>query len=62
MGIEDAVLAGKRAGRTLREIAVELYGRERVEADWHADSAMRAKLRRRLYRAEARAGAGPAAA
>ena len=31
-------LAGRRAGKSLREIAVDLYGRERVDADWRADS------------------------
>ena len=38
--------AGLRAGKPLREIAVDLYGREQVDADWHADRAMRSKLRR----------------
>ena len=47
-------LAGRRAGKSLREIAIGLWGRERVEADWHADGGMRAKLRRLLRRAEAR--------
>ena len=55
----DAVLAGSRAGKSLRELAVDLYGREQVDADWHPDSWMRAKLRRLLCRAEARAAAGP---
>ena len=56
---EAVAAAGRRAGKPLREIAVELYGRERVEACWHADSAMRSKLRRLLRRAEAGSGAGP---
>ena len=56
---EAVALAGRRAGKGLRAIAVDIYGRERVDADWHADGWMRAKLRRLLYRAEARAGAGP---
>jgi len=43
---EAVVRAGRRAGKPLREIAVELYGRERVEACWHADGAMRAAVRR----------------
>ena len=38
--------AGLRAGKPPREIAVDLYGRDRVDADWHADSRMRSKLRR----------------
>ena len=58
MEAEAVALAGRRAGRSLREIAVDLYGREKVDASWHADSAMRAKMRRLLYRAEARNGAG----
>jgi len=38
--------AGPRDGRTLRDIAVDLYGRKQVDADWHADSWMRATVRR----------------
>ncbi len=53
------VAAGRRAGKLLREIGVGLYGREQVDAYWHAGSAMRSKLRRLWYRAEARSGAGP---
>jgi len=53
------VAAGRRAGKPLREIAVDLYGREQVDADWHADSAMRSMVRRLWYRAEAGSGAGP---
>ena len=53
------VAAGRRAGKPLREIAVDLYGREQLDADWHADSAMRSKLRRLWHWAEARSGAGP---
>ena len=54
-------LAGRRAGKPLREIAVDLYGREQVDADWHADSRMRSKLRRLVQRARAASGgAGPA--
>ena len=62
MVAEDVALAGKRAGRSLREIATALYGREQVAGDWHADSRRRAKLRRTLCRAKARLrpdGAGP---
>lgn len=55
---EDAVLAGSRAGKPLRECAVDLYGREEVEVCWHADSRLRAKLRRMLQRAEARTHTG----
>ena len=59
MEIEVTVLAGRRAGKSLREIAVDLYGREQVDTEWHADSRLRARMRRLLYRAEARSGAGP---
>ena len=41
MAAEAIALAGLRAGKSPREIAVDLYGREQVDADWHADSAMR---------------------
>jgi len=56
---EAAALAGRRAGKSLREIAIDLYGREQVDADWHADSPLRSKLRRLLCWTEARSGAGP---
>ena len=48
---EAIALAGRRAGKSLREIAVDLYGRERVDADWHAGSALRARLQRLPCRA-----------
>ena len=54
MVAENVALAGKRAGRSLREIAIGLYGREQVAVDWYADSRRRAKLRRMLRRAKAR--------
>ena len=56
---ETVVLAGLRAGKPLRGIAVDLYGGGQVDANWHADSRMRAKQRRLVRRAEARGGAGP---
>ena len=52
-------LAVRRAGKPLREIAVDRYGRERVGACWHAGSPLRAQTRRLLCRAGARAAAGP---
>ena len=55
---EDAVPAVRRAGMSLRELAVDLWGRERVDAGWRADSPLRATLRRMLRRAGARSGAG----
>ncbi|MCY4592516.1 MAG: DUF2285 domain-containing protein [Alphaproteobacteria bacterium] len=42
--------AGRRAGKPLRAIAVDRYGRERVDADWLADSALRSKVRRLVRR------------
>ena len=59
MAAEAIGLAGRRSGKSPREIAVDLYGREKVDADWHADSAMRSKLRRLLRRAEAESAASP---
>jgi hypothetical protein len=42
----DAALAGA----TLREVAEALHGPARVAADWHADSALRASVRRLAQR------------
>lgn len=42
----DAILAGA----TLREVAEALYGTGWVAADWHADSALRARVRRLAQR------------
>ena len=52
-------LAGIRSGKSMREIAVDLYGAERVAADWHVDSRMRAKVRRLVSRVRDASGAGP---
>ena len=41
------VLDGRLAGKSWRETAVELYGAQRVAADWNADSWMRSRERRR---------------
>ena len=46
-------LAGLRSGKSMREIAVDLYGADEVAADWHVDSRMRAKVRRLVDRARA---------
>ena len=32
--VQAAVLAGLRAGKSVREIAVDLYGADRVAAEW----------------------------
>ena len=41
---------GARDGRPLREIAVGMFGAERVDAEWHPDGWMRTMVRRRLRR------------
>ena len=43
--------ADLRAGRSLREIAIDLFGAERVAAEWHPDGSMRADVRRLVQRA-----------
>ena len=40
------VLDGRLAGKSWREIAIDLYGAERVAADWHTESWMRSRVRR----------------
>lgn len=52
-------LAGLRAGKSLREIAIDLYGPDRVAADWHGDSWMRANVQRLVDRAPAAPDEGP---
>ena len=52
-------LAGMQSGKSMRGIAVEFYGADRVAAGWHADSRMRAKVRRLADRAQAASGGGP---
>ena len=52
-------LAGMRSGKSMREIAVDLYGADRVAAGWHGDSRMRAQVRRLVHRARVASGAGP---
>ena len=45
----DATLAGA----SLREVAEGLFGADAVAADWHADSALRARVRRLVRRGDA---------
>ena len=54
--------AGLRAGKGLRAIAVDLFGAERVAAEWTPDGPMRARVRRALDADRAVTGArrGPA--
>ena len=48
--LEAASGAGWRAGRSYREIAVYLFGADHVDAEWHRDGWMRARVRRLLRR------------
>jgi hypothetical protein len=43
-------LDGAAAGASQREIGVALFGRERVTAEWHPDSEVRAQVRYLLER------------
>ena len=64
---EAVVQAGRKARKSLREIAVDLFGADpgsasgagRVAAEWHPDGPMRARVRRMLQRARAAAKRGP---
>ncbi len=61
--MQAVVLAGIRCGKSMREIAVDLYGADPVAAGWHVDSRMRAKVRRLVQRARAASDdAGPGTA
>ena len=42
------VLDAKLAGRSLRLIAIDLYGEARVAREWSPDGAMRARVRWRV--------------
>jgi hypothetical protein len=59
MRLRDALIAldGDRAGATLREIAIVIYGRERIERDWPGKGLER-RLRRDLQRGRALCTAG----
>lgn len=50
---EAVALAGWRTGKSQRQIAVDLFGAARVDAEWSPDSQIRAKVRRLLQRARA---------
>ena len=72
---EAVVRAGRKARKSLREIAVDLFGVDpgsaacpgldpgsgagRVEAEWRPDGWLRARVRRMLQRARAAAKRGP---
>jgi hypothetical protein len=59
MRLRDALIAldGHRAGATLREIAIMIYGRERIDRDWPGKGLER-RLRRDLQRGQALCTAG----
>lgn len=44
-------LDGVTAGKSHRDIAVDLFGTEAVEAEWNAGSWMRSRVRRRIRKA-----------
>jgi len=47
---QAAGAVGRRAGKSLREIAADPYGRKQVDADWRADGWMRVRVRRLVQR------------
>ena len=46
-------LDGTLAGASLRDVAEGLFGVDAVAADWYADSALRARVRRLVHRGDA---------
>ncbi len=57
--VRAVALAGIRSGKSMRGIAVDLYGADRLAADWHGDSKMRVKVWRLANRARAPSDEGP---
>ena len=57
--MKTIALAGTRSGKSMRDIAVDLYGADMVEAGWHLDSWMRAEVWRLVYRARTASDDGP---
>jgi hypothetical protein len=57
--LRDALIAldGHRAGATLRETAIVIYGRERIEREWPGKG-LRQRLRRSLQRGQALCNGG----
>ena len=47
------VLDGLRAGKKPREMAVDIFGADRVAEDWYPDGGMRSQMRRWIAKAEA---------
>ena len=44
-------LDGRLSGKSLRQIAVDLYGEARVAEEWQSDSSMRGRVRWRVKQA-----------
>ena len=44
-------LDGLRAGKTPRQIAVDIYGADEVAAEWYSDGGMRSQVRRWIDKA-----------
>ena len=44
-------LDGRLGGRSLRQIAVDLYGEARVAEEWRSDGSMRGRVRWRVKQA-----------
>ena len=58
-GMRAVALAGWLARKSQRQIAVDLFGAARVDAEWSPDSRIRAKVRRLVIQARVEADAGP---
>ena len=52
------VVDGLRAGKTQRQIAVDIYGADAVAADWHSDGWIRSQVRRWMPKARAMVDGG----
>ena len=45
------MLGGRLGGKSLRQIAVDLYGEARVAEEWRSDGSMRGRVRWRVKQA-----------
>lgn len=52
------VMDGLRAEKTPRQMAVDIFGKAAVEAEWHPDGWMRSQIRRWIPKAQALADGG----
>ena len=46
-----SALDGRQAGKSVREIAADLFGHRRVAVDWHPDGDLHAAPQRRINKA-----------